>query len=97
MLPFFFVAELSFLTCNGNCLIFQVQSDRENAKTIVYSILCLSLNYLKESLLSWWLEYRAVVAERLRRLTRNQIPSGSVGSNPTDCGLFFIYEMITPI
>jgi hypothetical protein len=26
----------------------------------------------------------AVVAERLRRLTRNQIPSGSVGSNPTD-------------
>jgi hypothetical protein len=27
----------------------------------------------------------AVVAERLRRLTRNQIPSGSVGSNPTDC------------
>lgn|SRR6056300_722678 len=28
---------------------------------------------------------RAVVAEWLRRLTRNQIPSGSVGSNPTDC------------
>ena len=28
---------------------------------------------------------RAVVAERLRRLTRNQIPSWSVGSNPTDC------------
>ena len=28
----------------------------------------------------------AVVAEWLRRLTRNQIPSGSVGSNPTDCG-----------
>ena len=27
----------------------------------------------------------AVVAERLRRLTRNQIPLGSVGSNPTDC------------
>ena len=27
----------------------------------------------------------AVVAEWLRRLTRNQIPSGSVGSNPTDC------------
>ena len=27
----------------------------------------------------------AVVAERLRRLTRNQIPSWSVGSNPTDC------------
>ena len=25
----------------------------------------------------------ADVAERLRRLTRNQIPSGSVGSNPT--------------
>jgi hypothetical protein len=28
---------------------------------------------------------KAVVAERLRRLTRNQIPSGSVGSNPTNC------------
>ena len=27
----------------------------------------------------------AVMAEWLRRLTRNQIPSGSVGSNPTDC------------
>ena len=31
----------------------------------------------------------AIVAERLRRLTRNQIPSGSVGSNPTDCARFF--------
>ena len=28
----------------------------------------------------------AVVAEWLTRLTRNQIPSGSVGSNPTNCG-----------
>ena len=28
---------------------------------------------------------QAVVAEWLRRLTRNQFPSGSVGSNPTDC------------
>ena len=27
----------------------------------------------------------AVVAEWLRRLTRNQFPSGSVGSNPTNC------------
>ena len=27
----------------------------------------------------------ADVAEWLRRLTRNQIPSGSVGSNPTIC------------
>ncbi len=35
---------------------------------------------------------QAVVAERLRRLTRNQIPSGSVGSNPTDRELsFFLY------
>ena len=32
---------------------------------------------------------QAVVAEWLRRLTRNQFPSGSVGSNPTDCGHFF--------
>ena len=31
----------------------------------------------------------AVMAERLRRLTRNQIPSGSVGSNPTDCEFVF--------
>ncbi len=31
---------------------------------------------------------KAVVAEWLRRLTRNQIPSGSVGSNPTDCEVF---------
>ena len=29
------------------------------------------------------------MAEWLRRLTRNQIPSGSVGSNPTDCGNLF--------
>ena len=28
--------------------------------------------------------HEAVVAEWLRRLTRNQIPSGSVGSSPTD-------------
>ncbi len=28
----------------------------------------------------------ADVAERLRRLTRNQFPSGSVGSIPTVCG-----------
>ena len=33
----------------------------------------------------------AVVAEWLRRLTRNQFPSGSVGSNPTDYASFFIY------
>ncbi len=34
--------------------------------------------------------HSAVVAERLRRLTRNQIPSGSVGSNPTDCEKVFL-------
>ena len=33
----------------------------------------------------------AVVAEWLRRLTRNQFPSGSAGSNPADCELTF-YE-----
>ena len=39
-----------------------------------------------------WYDFhvRAVVAEWLRRLTRNQIPSGSVGSNPTDCEIFLI-------
>ena len=31
----------------------------------------------------------AVVAEWLRRLTRNEFPSGSVGSNPTDCEKLF--------
>jgi hypothetical protein len=31
----------------------------------------------------------AVVAEWLRRLTRNQFPSGSVGSNPTNCVTYF--------
>ncbi len=31
------------------------------------------------------------MAERLRRLTRNQIPSGSVGSNPTDREEFFFF------
>ena len=35
----------------------------------------------------------AVVAEWLRRLTRNQIPSGSVGSNPTDCEFFFFFSV----
>ena len=35
--------------------------------------------------------YPAVVAEWLRRLTRNQFPSGSVGSNPTDCGDKLLY------
>ena len=31
----------------------------------------------------------AVVAEWLRRLTRNQFPSGSAGSNPADCDKTF--------
>ena len=38
----------------------------------------------------------AVVAEWLRRLTRNQFPSGSVGSNPTDCELFSLATMSHP-
>ena len=29
------------------------------------------------------------MAEWLRRLTRNQIPSGSAGSSPADCGKEF--------
>ena len=38
----------------------------------------------------------AVVAEWLRRLTRNQFPSGSVGSNPTDCASFLhFFKWIT--
>jgi hypothetical protein len=48
------------------------------------------LNFVKnfEFLIFSVLATKAVVAERLRRLTRNQIPSGSVGSNPTDCEIF---------
>jgi hypothetical protein len=48
------------------------------------------LNFVKnlEFLIFFALTTKAVVAERLRRLTRNQIPSGSVGSNPTDCESF---------
>ena len=34
----------------------------------------------------------AVVAEWLRLLTRNQFPSGSIGSNPTDCEIFRSFE-----
>ena len=36
----------------------------------------------------------AVVAEWLRRLTRNQIPSGSVGSNPTNRGVRFLFFIV---
>ncbi len=36
----------------------------------------------------------AVVAEWLRRLTRNQIPSGSVGSNPTDCESNYFFSRV---
>ena len=36
----------------------------------------------------------AVVAEWLRRLTRNQFPSGSAGSNPADCEIFFSFSHI---
>ena len=42
--------------------------------------------------IKWLTKYKyrrtAVVAEWLRRLTRNQFPSGSAGSNPADCELF---------
>ena len=34
----------------------------------------------------------AVVAEWLRRLTRNQIPSGSAGSSPADCVIKFLND-----
>ena len=38
----------------------------------------------------------AVVAEWLRRLTRNQFPSGSAGSNPADCENFFKQKLHRP-
>ena len=31
------------------------------------------------------------MAEWLRRLTRNQIPSGSAGSNPADCADYLLH------
>ena len=34
------------------------------------------------------------MAERLRRLTWNQIPSGSVGSNPTSCEALILYRQM---
>jgi hypothetical protein len=40
------------------------------------------------------LSHRAVVAEWLRRLTRNQFPSGSAGSNPADCDTIFILPFL---
>ena len=36
------------------------------------------------------LKQEAVMAEWLRRLTRNQIPYGIAGSNPAGCDIFFI-------
>ena len=33
------------------------------------------------------------MAEWLRRLTRNQIPSGSVGSSPADCEMLFLRSL----
>ena len=47
---------------------------------------------IQHKLLMGKLNNNAVVAEWLRRLTRNQIPSGSVGSNPTDCGNVLIFN-----
>ena len=34
---------------------------------------------------------RAVVAEWLRRLTRNQLGSARAGSNPADCEFLFVF------
>ena len=34
--------------------------------------------------------WQQTLAEWLRRLTRNQIPSGSVGSNPAVCDVFLL-------
>ena len=45
--------------------------------------------------IKWLTKYKyrrtAVVAEWLRRLTRNQFPSGSAGSNPADCEELFSF------
>ena len=45
----------------------------------------LSVSYENQQALLQCITYLAVVAEWLRRLTRNEFPSGSVGSNPTNC------------
>ena len=44
------------------------------------------------SILTLHIVYEAVVAEWLRRLTRNQIPSGSAGSSPADCVIYFLND-----
>ena len=50
------------------------------------SLLCILFSY------KFIIFIKAVVAEWLRRLTRNQIPSGSVGSNPTDCEFLPLFQ-----
>ena len=52
----------------------------------------IEVNLLNEYFLVELDDRNAVVAEWLRRLTRNQIHSGSVGSNPTDCEIFSYVE-----
>ncbi len=61
------------------------QMDRhieESDWTFAIKLQCIQLVYVK-----------AVVAELLRWLARNQFPSGRVGSNPTTCGSFIIHQM----
>ena len=50
----------------------------------------LSVSYENQQAVLQCITYLAVVAEWLRRLTRNQFPSGSVGSNPTDRECFSV-------
>ena len=63
---------------------------KQEAICLLYSCREILENYFNCFYISKFdqLEYEAVVAEWLRRLTRNQFPSGSAGSNPADCEHF---------
>ena len=73
----FRVLGANHYTMGPTCFIMQQDPASLFTKSLPFSFLKTKLKTHVKSV--------AVVAEWLRRLTRNQFPSGSVGSNPTDC------------
>ncbi len=70
-------------TNSGSFIFHQMYQHIEGSDwTFANKLQCIQLVYVK-----------AVVAEWLRRLARNQFPSGSVGSNPTNYGSFIFHQM----
>ena len=72
---------------------------KQEAICLLYSCREILENYFNCFYISKFdqLEYEAVVAERLRRLTRNQFPSGSAGSNPADCDIHVKELMVSEL